>query len=558
MEPEFLFYFVGIENQYFNPSNTFAKPYTMFDQRLIYSLLVIFTLNSCGPKPTESSKEPNILFILVDDLGYSDVGFMGSEFYETPNLDRLAAKGMIFTNGYATSAVCSPSRASILTGKFVAGHGITDWIGAPEGENWRSYNRFSKLLPANYAHALPQEFITIPEALKAEGYKTFFAGKWHLGGEENNSLPTDHEFEINKGGFHVGSPANGRYFAPFSNPYLKDLPEEKGLNLSMKLAHETKAFITQNQNQKFLAYLSFYAVHGPIQTSEEKWKHYREKAEARGIDSVGFEMERVLPARKYQDNPVYAGLIEQMDEAVGEVISKLEELGLMENTIIVFTSDNGGVVSGDNYSTNLDPLRGGKGHQWEGGTRVPYLIYVPWLDQKGQKNDTPVSGADFLPTLLDLAGITTLPTGIDGKSLKPVLEGQQLEERSIFWHYPHYGNQGGEPNSTIRKGDWKLIHYWEDGHEELYRLAEDLGEQNDLSKTNPQIVTELSQELMAWLKKSGANYASPDPLYNADSAAVVNLRYRATVLDRLEKERRQMLSPTFVPNKDWWGSKTMD
>lgn len=526
--------------------------------RFTFFVYALFILAGCSSENIDSPKVPNILFILVDDLGYNDVGFMGSEFYETPNLDRLAAKGMIFTNGYAASAVCSPSRASLLTGKFVTSHGITDWIGAPEGEAWRTYQRQSKLLPASYTHALPQELITLPEALKAAEYKTFFAGKWHLGGEENNSLPTDHGFEINKGGYHVGSPTNGRYFSPFSNPYLEDLSEEKGMSLSMKLAHETNAFITANQNQKFLAYLSFYAVHSPIQTSEEKWRHYREKAEAQGIDSVGFEMERVLPARKHQDNPVYAGLIEQMDEAVGSVISKLEELGLMEKTIIVFTSDNGGVVSGDNYSTNLDPLRGGKGYQWEGGTRVPYFIYVPWLDSKGKKNNSPVSGVDFLPTLLDYAGAKYSQENIDGKSLRSLLEGGTLEERSLFWHYPHYGNQGGEPNSTIRKNDWKLIHYWEDGHQELYQLSTDIGELNDLSKSNPAKTSELSQELMAWLKKSNANYASPDPLYDADSAALVDLRHRTILLDRLEKERRQMLSPTFSPNKNWWGSKTID
>jgi len=517
-----------------------------------------FLLASCATEPTQEKNEPNILFILVDDLGYSDVGFMGSDFYDTPNLDRLAAKGMIFTNGYAASAVCSPSRASILSGKFVASHGITDWIGAPEGEGWRKYNRYSKLLPASYKHALDQELTTIPEALKAVGYKTFFAGKWHLGGEENNSLPTDHGFEINKGGFEVGSPAGGRYFSPFSNPYLEDFPEEKGMNLQMRLAQETNAFIEQNQDQKFLAYLSFYAVHGPIQTTEERWNKYQAKAEAKGIDSIGFEMERVLPVRKHQDNPVYAGLIEQMDEAVGSVISKLEELGLMEKTIIVFTSDNGGVVSGDNYSTNLDPLRGGKGYQWEGGTRVPYLIYVPWLDSKGKKNDTPVSGVDFLPTLLDYAGANFSSESVDGKSLRTILEGGNMEERPLFWHYPHYGNQGGEPNATIRKGDWKLIHYWEDGHQELYKLSEDIGELNDLSTQNPEKVSALSQELMAWLQKSGANYASPDPIYSPDSAAMVSLRYKTTLLNRLEEERRKMLSRDFKPNLDWWGSKTLD
>ncbi len=526
----------------------------MLLQKLSVLLLSTSLLFSCSQKP----KDPNIIFILVDDLGYNDVGFMGSQFYETPHLDQLAAKSMIFTQGYATSAVCSPSRASIMTGQFVANHGITDWIGAPEGEDWRKYKRHSRLLPANYSHALPQEVTTIPEALKDEGYRTFLAGKWHLGGEENNSMPTDHGFEINKGGYHVGSPASGRYFSPFSNPYLNDAPEEKGIHLSMKLAKETNAFIEAHQDEKFFAYLSFYAVHAPIQTSEEKWNHYQAKAAAQDIDSVGFEMERVLPARKYQDNPVYAGLIEQMDEAVGAVISKLKELGLEENTIIIFTSDNGGVVSGDNYSTNLAPLRGGKGYQWEGGIRVPYLIYIPWLKNKGDKNDTPVSGVDFLPTLLDYAGAKFPTDKLDGKSLRPLLEGQNLEERSLFWHYPHYGNQGGEPNSTIRKGDWKLIHYWEDGHQELYNLNQDIGEQQDLVKISPEKAAELSNELMAWLEKNKARFAKEDPLYHPDSAAMVNLSFRTALLNRLEKERRKMLSPDFIPNKDWWGSKTLD
>lgn len=521
------------------------------------SMVAAVLLISCTSKAPQPPKAPNILFILVDDLGYSDVGFMGSNFYETPHLDRLAAKGMIFTQGYAASAVCSPSRASIMTGRFVASHGITDWIGAAEGADWRKTKRHSKLLPASYVHRLPEEMTTLPEALKAVGYRTFFAGKWHLGGAENKSLPTDHGFEINRGGYHVGSPAGGRFFSPFSNPYLEDLPEEKGMSLSMKLANETNAFIEQHQQEPFLAYLSFYAVHSPIQTSEERWRRFQAKAAAQGIDSVGFEMERVLPARKHQDNPVYAGLIEQMDEAVGAVLSNLEALGLMENTIIIFTSDNGGVVSGDNYSTNLDPLRGGKGYQWEGGTRVPYLVYIPWLDSKGQKNATPVSGVDFLPTLLDFAGAKA-PQSIEGKSLRSLLEGGKMEERPLFWHYPHYGNQGGEPNATIRRGDWKLIHYWEDDRQELYDLAEDIGEEKDLAAANPEKVAELSAELMAWLKSNNANYASPDHLYDADSAALVRLRYRTSLLERLEEERRKMLAPDFVPNIDWWGSKPQD
>ncbi|MEN2281622.1 sulfatase [Algoriphagus sp. SE2] len=514
-------------------------------------------LFSCSPKG-DSTPKPNIVFILVDDLGYNDVGFMGSEFYETPNLDKLASKSMIFTNGYANSAVCSPSRASIMTGKFTANHGITDWIGAPAGEAWRNYKRYSKLLPADYEHQLPKEMTTLPEALKESGYATFFAGKWHLGSAEEKSLPTDHGFDINKGGYHVGGPYSGGYFSPFENPFMEDFPEEKGMSLSMKLAKETNLFIEQHQQDKFLAYLSFYAVHAPIQTSEEKWARYREKAEAMGIDSAGFEMERVLPARKHQDNPVYAGLIEQMDEAVGAVLSKLEELGLEENTIIMFTSDNGGVVSGDNYSTNLDPLRGGKGYQFEGGTRIPYLIYVPWLNNNGAKNNAPVSGIDFYPTILDFAGISPANETLDGTSIRPLLEGGNLEERTLYWHYPHYGNQGGEPNSTIRKGDWKLIHYWEDGHNELYNLSNDLGEEHDLASENPTKTSELSKELLTWLSERNANMAREDPLYNPDSAAIVNQNYRTTLIDRLENQRKAMLSKDFQPNKDWWGSKTID
>ncbi|MFC3880456.1 sulfatase [Algoriphagus namhaensis] len=520
--------------------------------------IAVSLLISCGSQEKKAPTKPNVLFILVDDLGYTDVGFMGSEFYETPNLDELASKSAIFTQGYAASAVCSPSRASIMTGRFVSGHGITDWIGAPEKEDWRRYNRHTRLLPPEYIHALPAELNTFPELFQQAGYKTFFAGKWHLGSEEDQSLPTAHGFDINVGGFHAGSPANGRYFAPFSNPQMEDYPEEKGLNLSMRLAQETSKFIQEHQSESFLAVMSFYAVHGPIQTTEEKWKKYRAKAEQKGIAETGFEMERILPYRKAQDNPVYAGLVEHMDDAVGLVLDKLKELDLMENTIIVFTSDNGGVVSGDNYSTNLAPLRGGKGYQWEGGTRVPYLIYVPWLDQKGERLDTPASGVDFLPTLLDLTGQNPVTENIDGVSLSKVLQGQSLETRALIWHYPHYGNQGGEPNSTIRKGKWKLIHYWEDGREELYDLENDLSEKKDLIASQSDIAKALSEELMKRLQEDQARYAYPDPEFSPDSSSMVLERFRTTLLERLENQRKQMLAPDFQPNVDWWGSKVID
>ena len=420
-------------------------------------------LFSCSAEQEDAIK-PNILFILVDDLGYNDISSMGSKYYETPNVDRISKEGMTFTNGYAGCQVCSPSRATILTGMFPPKHGITDWIGAPAGEAWRKSNRHTKLLPADYNHKLKAEFTTLPEALKSAGYKTFFAGKWHLGSK--GSWPTDHGFDINIGGWHAGSP-NGGYFSPWKNPNLPN--KTAGENLSMRLAKETVKFLQENRDTTFLAYLSFYAVHAPVQSSEEKWRKYRDKAEAMGITEKGFTMERRLPYRLHQDNPVYAGLIEQMDDAVGLVLNELEKLGLDKNTVVVFTGDNGGVVSGDNYSTNLSPLRGGKGYQWEGGIREPYFVKVPWMDIAGKSCDVPVSSADFYPTLLDLADVT-LPekAAFDGVSIVPLLKGDDIPERDLIWHYPHYGNQGGDPSSIIRRGKWKLIHYYETDEDELY------------------------------------------------------------------------------------------
>jgi len=277
-------------------------------------LAVFFTI-SCQPK-VEITKKPNILFILADDFGYHDLSVSGSKYYETPNIDRIANEGMNFTDGYATCQVCSPSRASIMSGKFPARHGITDWIGAKTGEAWRKAGRYNQLLPPEYVHALPAEYTTLPEAMKEVGYTTFFAGKWHIG--EKGSWPEDHGFDINKGGWDVGSPRGG-YFSPWENPNLESGPD--GENLSMRLAQETVNFIKENKDTSFFAYLSFYAVHGPIQTTNEKWAKYRQKAEDLGIAETGFEMGHFLPIRQVQDNPVYAGLVEAMDDAVGHVLT---------------------------------------------------------------------------------------------------------------------------------------------------------------------------------------------------------------------------------------------
>ncbi|SHJ61962.1 Arylsulfatase A [Pseudozobellia thermophila] len=515
-------------------------------------------LISCGNRkePEPTAKKPNILFILVDDLGYADLGVMGSSYYETPNIDRLARSGTIFTNGYATCAVCSPSRASLLNGQFTARHGLTQYEGAKTGQAWKALNRHTKLLPPEYGHHLDTNDVVLPEVLKDNGYVTFFAGKWHLGGAANRSLPTDHGFDYNQGGYEKGGPYSGGYFSPFNNPYMEDRDDEKGMSLSMKLAKETSAFIREQQDSTFLAYLSFYAVHAPIQTTRAKWKKYRDKADRMGIAEKGFEMERVLPARKYQDNPVYAGLIEQVDEAVGSVLKTLEELGLDKNTIVVFTSDNGGVTSGDNYSTNQLELRGGKGYQWEGGLRVPYFIYVPWLAQGGEKNEEPVSGADLYPTLLDLADIPLRPEHhADGVSLKPLLEGKEIKERPLFWHYPHYGNQGGEPVSIMRKGNYKIIHYWEDGHTELYDLASDIGETTDLSAQNKTLVGQMKQEVTDWLEDMDAQYAEVDTLWNEAAWKQRLADHKTKLMPKLEQQRKAMLSTDWRPNEDWWGSE---
>lgn len=518
-------------------------------------LVAILFVVGCEQKVEEVKKKPNVVFILADDFGYTDLGVMGSQYYETPNLDKIANDGVNFTQGYAACQVCSPSRASIMTGQFTARHGITDWIGAKSGKDWRKHNRQDKLLPAEYNHILTQDFVTLPEAMKEEGYKTFFAGKWHIGGE--GSFPEDHGFDINKGGHHRGSPPGG-FYSPYNNPKLEN--KKDGENLSMRLAEETVKFITDHKDSTFFAYLSFYAVHAPLQTTEEKWKKFRDKAVDMGVSETGFEMERVLPIRRVQDNPVYAGLVESMDDAVGLVTKTLKDLGLEDNTIVIFTSDNGGVASGDAFATTNLPLRGGKGYQWEGGIREPFFIKVPWLKNEGKRNDTPVIGTDLYPTILELIGAKPKPENhVDGVSLVPLLNGQSIAKRPIYWHYPHYGNQGGNPSSIIREGDWKLIHYWEDDHDELYNLQSDLGEQTDLAAQHSDKVVQMRDKLLNWLKEMSANYPSQDPEYNEELAQKRRDHILRVVLPAKEKQRSDFLTEDWEPNKDWWGSKvTMD
>ena len=501
-------------------------------------------------------KRPNIVFILADDLGWNDLSADGSTFHESPNIDRIAQEGMRFTQGYAACQVCSPSRASILTGKYPPRHGITDWIGAPAGEAWRETGRFSKLLPPEYEHGLRPDEITFAEVLCRAGYRTFFAGKWHCG--EEGAYPENFGFDINKGGWGAGSPVGG-YFAPWENPSLESGPA--GESLPIRLANETSQFIAENKDKPFLAYLSFYSVHSPIQTSQDRWEKFRQKAAMQDPPDKRFIFDRKLPVRQLQDCPIYAGMIEAMDDAVGIVLDKLDGLGLTESTIVCFTSDNGGVSSGDAYSSSMLPLRGGKGRQWEGGIREPLYVRMPGTVEPGTTCDTPVSGIDFYPTFIDLAELD-LPSEqiIDGKSILPLLQGKEeseLAERDLFWHYPHYGNQGGDPSSIIRNGAWKLIHYYEDGRDELYNLAHDPGEQNDVFALNKQLAAELRRRLDRWLVELDAKFPEFDPQYDPAKEEAYLLSLEHELMPQLEAQHAAYLNPDWQPNEDWWGSQVV-
>jgi len=509
-------------------------------------ILLAFFAPLCGQ--LRATDKPNIIFILVDDYGIKDVGIEGSTFYETPHIDALARSGMRFTRGYAASRVCSPSRASIMLGKYPARIGITDWIGAGVGEAFAK-QRHTKLLVPDYVRDLPAADTTLAEALKQAGYTTFFAGKWHLGSK--GSWPEDHGFDINKGGWEAGSPTGG-YFAPWKNPNLPSGPP--GEQLDQRLASETIAFIEQHKDKPFLAYLSFYSVHGPIQTTKPLWSKYRHKASKQPPPAERFKIDRTLPVRQVQDNPIYAGMIENMDNAVGRVLKRLDELGLTDNTIICFTGDNGGVTSGDNFSSSQLPYRGGKGRQWEGGFRVPFYIKAPGIAKPGSTCATPVIHTDFFPTILQLAGVPLRPQQHrDGVSLVPLLKGGKIASRPLFWHYPHYGNQGGEPSSVIQKDNWKLIHYWEDNRNELYHLLDDIGEQHDLAKKESKRAGQLWTELQVWLKETGAKIPQPYPEYN-EAWAEEKRQAAQTQKDRLEKEHAGYLQPGWQPNPSWWKS----
>src|SRR4051812_2497147 len=406
--------------------------------------LFVVATSLCGSAAAkEVGRRPNIVVFLVDDLGASDLGCFGSTFYETPNVDRLAAGGMRFTAAHSACPVCSPTRASILTGRYPQRTGITDYIN-PRGANqpW-GWTRNTRLLPAKYADHLALQERTIAEELHDVGYTTFFAGKWHLGG--TGYLPTDQGFDINKGGLDWGQPKS--YFSPYGNPLLPDGPP--GESLTLRLADETCKFIAAHRERPFFAYLSFYSVHLPLQATEEGVAKYEAKAAKLPADNVEFGRERKSKWRLVQKHPTYAAMVETTDKAIGMVLDKLGELKLAENTLVVFTSDNGGLATGEGCPTSNLPLRAGKGWLYEGGIRVATIVRWSGLVAPGTTCSTPIISMDYFPTLLEAAGKSTMarkPT--DGVSLVPLLRGKSVPERIFYWDYPHYGNQGGAPASA--------------------------------------------------------------------------------------------------------------
>jgi len=457
----------------------------------------------------ESIRRPNFVFFLVDDLGWTDLGAFGSSFYETPNCDRLAAEGMKFTNAYAACPVCSPTRASIMAGKYPARMATTDWFGAPQPDSVENHwTKDKPLLPAPYEERLDLGEVTLAEALEEAGYRTFFAGKWHLGGE--GFFPEDQGFDVNKGGHHRGSPPGG-YFSPYKNPKLEDGPKDE--HLPDRLASETVQFIEANHEEPFLAYLSFYSVHTPLQARDYLKAKYTDKAESIDPDKPRWGTEGDRKVRLVQDHPVYGGMVEAMDMAVGKVLEALDRLGLSDNTVVIFMSDNGGLSTSEGHPTSNLPLRAGKGWLYEGGIREPMMIKWPGVAKPGTVCDVPVISTDFYPTMLEMAGLPwRKEQHVDGASLVPLLmqEGS-LRDRALYWHYPHYGNQGGSPGAVIREGDWKLIEFFEDGHVELYNLREDIGEKNNLGAAMPGKAQELADKLHAWQKSVDARFPSPNP-----------------------------------------------
>jgi len=458
---------------------------------------------------------PNFIFILIDDMGWKDLACYGSGFYETPNLDRLAAEGMRFTDAYAACPVCSPTRASILTGRYPARVGITDWIDWAGGV----HPIRGKLIDAPYLRQLPRGETTIASVLSLAGYRTWHVGKWHLGGPE--FFPEAHGFDVNVAGCQWGHPRNG-YFSPWGFPNFPDGPEAE--YLTDRLTDEAIRLIEGNDGAPFFLNLWYYAVHTPIQAKTEHMEKYRAKAHDLGLDRMeAFEAGDFFPTekkrhrrvtrRRLQSDPTYAAMVENLDLNIGRLLAALDEAGRAGDTLVFFTSDNGGLSTIEKSPTCNAPLAEGKGWMYEGGTREPLIARWPGVIRPGSLCRAPVTSPDFFPTLLEAAGLDPQPERHrDGVSILPLLrQAGSLDREDIFWHYPHYGNQGGTPGSSIRSGHWKLIEFLEEGKLELYNLQEDISERRNLTDDMPDLAKELHARLAKWRGEVGARIPEKNP-----------------------------------------------
>ncbi len=446
---------------------------------LCCSMFIVLTAN--GDEVSGKSR-PNIVIINIDDMGWLDVGFMGSKYYETPNIDRLSSQGMVFTNGYAAAANCAPSRACLMTGEWTPRHGIYTVDNSDRGKS-----RDRKLIPIPNTVTLADDILTIPEVLKKNGYTTCHAGKWHLTDD-----PLKRGFDVNIGGSHAGNP--GSYYPPYKNVSSLQAPSP-GYYLTNLVMDKTLDFLKTVDNKPFFLYYAPYAVHTPIQPVKELLGKYANKPEWNG-----------------QKNVEYATMVENVDQQVGRLIDQLECRGMMDNTFIIFTSDNGGVYN----ITKQWPLRAGKGSVYEGGIREPLFFVWKGKIKGGSQSDIPVSNLDFFPTILRVAEINSVESKIlDGESILPVLTGSgTMKERPLFWHFPIYLEGGNKecqdtifrtrPGSAVRLGDWKLIQYFENNDLELYNLKDDIGEKNNQASSNTEKTRELLDLLMKWRNEIGA------------------------------------------------------
>lgn len=471
------------------------------------------------PTPSASQRPPDIICICIDDLGATDLGCFGSSFYETPVLDRLCAQGLRYTDAYASCPVCSPTRASLLTGRYPARVGITQFIGGkPHG----------RLAHVPYLNHLPHSLTTVASALQAGGYATWHVGKWHLGGE--GSLPTDHGFKVNVGGCHWGMPQKG-YWAPW---HIENLaPAAEGTYLTDHLTDQAVQLIRdRDRAQPFFLNLWHYAVHTPIQAPADLVEKYRAKAARLGLDRIpaivqgehfpcAHKRHQRMQRRILQSDPTYAAMIENLDTNIGRLLDGLVAHGDLDNTLIVFTSDNGGLATAEGSPTCNAPWFEGKGWAYEGGVRVTQFAHWPARITAGTTCHDPVTSTDLFPTFLAAAGLPLQPQDhCDGVSLEPTFSGQSVDRAAIFWHYPHYSNQGDSPCCAVRAGDWKLIEHFEDGKLELYDLANDPSESKDCAAQQSERVRELHRLLIAWRHEVSATLPAVNPDWRPETAAL--------------------------------------